>query len=185
MAAPVRQCVICRTRGEKRTLLRIVRTLSGDAAFDPKQTLQGRGAYVCRKTECIRAARESDSPGRALGTRIPESAYLEMAESASLRSDGDPGRLLGFALRSGKTVSGVAAVMAALKKDRIRLVVMDGQTARNTSAQVGRAAEKNGVPLVVLRGPRSLEVISGKVNCKCIGITDPAFAESITKANHG
>jgi predicted RNA-binding protein YlxR (DUF448 family) len=41
---------------EKRDLIRIVRTPEGDAVLDPTGKKSGRGAYVCRRAECLQRA---------------------------------------------------------------------------------------------------------------------------------
>jgi len=53
---PRRTCVICRTVGGKRGLVRVVRTPDGHVILDPTGRLAGRGAYICRETECLNAA---------------------------------------------------------------------------------------------------------------------------------
>jgi len=53
---PMRMCVGCREMKEKRDLIRIVRTPEGDAVLDPTGKKSGRGAYVCRRAECLQRA---------------------------------------------------------------------------------------------------------------------------------
>ena len=53
---PMRMCVGCREMKEKRDLIRIVRTPEGDAVLDPTGKQSGRGAYVCRRAECLQRA---------------------------------------------------------------------------------------------------------------------------------
>ena len=53
---PMRMCVGCREMQEKRDLIRIVRTPEGDAVLDPTGKKSGRGAYVCRRAECLQRA---------------------------------------------------------------------------------------------------------------------------------
>ena len=53
---PRRMCVGCREMKEKRDLIRIVRTPEGDAVLDPTGKKSGRGAYVCRRAECLQRA---------------------------------------------------------------------------------------------------------------------------------
>jgi uncharacterized protein len=52
---PQRTCVICRTIGSKRGLLRVVRTPEGGVLIDPSGRKPGRGAYVCREVSCLKA----------------------------------------------------------------------------------------------------------------------------------
>ena len=51
---PMRMCVGCREMKEKRELIRVVRTPEGIAVLDPTGKKSGRGAYVCRRAECLR-----------------------------------------------------------------------------------------------------------------------------------
>ena len=53
---PMRMCVGCREMKEQRDLIRIVRTPEGDAVLDPTGKKSGRGAYVCRRAECLQRA---------------------------------------------------------------------------------------------------------------------------------
>ena len=51
---PMRMCVGCREMKEKREMIRIVKTPEGNAEVDPTGKKSGRGAYICRQTECLR-----------------------------------------------------------------------------------------------------------------------------------
>ncbi|MBO8126386.1 MAG: YlxR family protein [Firmicutes bacterium] len=50
---PVRTCVACRSTGDKRGLVRFVRTPLGQVELDPTGKKSGRGAYVCPREECF------------------------------------------------------------------------------------------------------------------------------------
>lgn len=56
----IRSCVSCRNEAEKATLLRVVRRgveesgVERGLTFDIGQRLPGRGAYLCRRRECLR-----------------------------------------------------------------------------------------------------------------------------------
>ena len=53
---PMRMCVGCREMKEKRELIRVVRTPEGETLLDPTGKRSGRGAYVCRRAECLKRA---------------------------------------------------------------------------------------------------------------------------------
>ena len=53
---PMRMCVGCREMKEKRELIRIVRTPDGEVIMDATGKKSGRGAYVCRKADCLKRA---------------------------------------------------------------------------------------------------------------------------------
>ena len=58
---PIRTCLGCRRARPQAELLRIVRTPDGRVEPDPARRGRGRGAYLCRRvdclTECVRRGR--------------------------------------------------------------------------------------------------------------------------------
>jgi predicted RNA-binding protein YlxR (DUF448 family) len=49
---PHRTCVACRQVGQKRGLVRLVRTPSGEVVIDISGKKAGRGAYLCMTRQC-------------------------------------------------------------------------------------------------------------------------------------
>jgi predicted RNA-binding protein YlxR (DUF448 family) len=49
---PQRTCVACRLVGDKRGLVRLVRTSDASVVVDTSGKLAGRGAYLCHRREC-------------------------------------------------------------------------------------------------------------------------------------
>ena len=78
MADPMRMCAGCRERAPKRELIRVVRTPDGGLLLDARDKAPGRGAYICRKTECLQKARKSRALERMLNITIPPEAYDEL-----------------------------------------------------------------------------------------------------------
>ena len=76
---PQRTCIACRTTGDKRTLLRIVRAKHG-VELDPTGRKPGRGAYLCRRPECWREALKKNRMDAALKTRLSQDDKLRLAE---------------------------------------------------------------------------------------------------------
>lgn len=76
-----RTCVGCRKEEGKRGLLRIVRSPEGNVHVDRGGKAPGRGAYLCRDLECLKAARRRDALSRALRVKVPEQIYDEMEEA--------------------------------------------------------------------------------------------------------
>ena len=87
MADPVRMCVGCRTHTPKKELIRIVRTPDGSVVADALGKTPGRGAYICRKTECLAKARKSRALERVLEAEITPEAYDILAAAV----EGDHG----------------------------------------------------------------------------------------------
>ena len=72
---PQRQCMGCRERKDKRELIRVVRGTDGTVSLDFSGKLNGRGAYICPKTDCLQKARKSTALERSLEVPIPEAVY--------------------------------------------------------------------------------------------------------------
>jgi len=52
VAVPLRTCLVCRQRAQKKTLCRLVRQ-EGTLIYDSKFRAPGRGYYICHKAECL------------------------------------------------------------------------------------------------------------------------------------
>ncbi|NLJ48060.1 MAG: YlxR family protein [Candidatus Atribacteria bacterium] len=50
---PLRLCLSCRLRKEKKSLIRIVASPTGEIDIDMTGKKPGRGAYICPKAECV------------------------------------------------------------------------------------------------------------------------------------
>ena len=76
-----RKCVACNQMFYKDQLFRLVKT-DGQVSVDLTYKAQGRGAYVCRKTECLDLAVKKKAFNRALKGPVPEeiisSLYTEL-----------------------------------------------------------------------------------------------------------
>jgi uncharacterized protein len=83
---PIRTCVACRTSGDKRGLLRVVRGSDGLISIDPTGKKPGRGAYICRSSKCVAAAVKKKMFERALRTAIP-AEMIEQIEFAVQESE--------------------------------------------------------------------------------------------------
>lgn len=83
---PMRQCTGCGERKEKRSLIRIIKTPEGEIIVDLTGKKNGRGAYICNSTECLRLARRRKSLERSLKTVISQEIYdkleKEMTDNA-------------------------------------------------------------------------------------------------------
>ena len=65
---PVRMCVGCRGRIKKEDLLRFTPGPEGNAFFNEKKTLGGRGFYLCPTLKCLRKAQKKSRLGLILGS---------------------------------------------------------------------------------------------------------------------
>ena len=72
---PMRKCIGCMESFPKKELCRIVKTKEDEIFFDSKGKLNGRGTYICKKTECFDKAIKSKRLSKSLEAEIPEKVY--------------------------------------------------------------------------------------------------------------
>lgn len=89
---PMRMCVGCRTMREKRSLVRVVRCEDGTAKVDLTGRMNGRGAYVCPSSECLKKAVKSRALERALEISIEPEVMERLAEEVERRGPSDERR---------------------------------------------------------------------------------------------
>ena len=85
---PQRQCMGCRERMDKKALIRVVRTPEGNVQLDFSGKLNGRGAYICPKAECLQKAQKSKALERSLETEISPEVYAHLAREIEVRAHG-------------------------------------------------------------------------------------------------
>lgn len=74
MHIPKRMCIACRQMKQKSELIRIVKS-GGNAVLDVSQKLSGRGAYICKSTECIDAAKKRRVLSKHFKTAVNDEIY--------------------------------------------------------------------------------------------------------------
>ena len=77
---PVRRCVGCNTQKPKKELVRIVRSAEGAITVDLTGKMPGRGAYLCRSTQCLAKARKAKRLERTFEVPIPDGIYDRLTE---------------------------------------------------------------------------------------------------------
>ena len=75
---PLRQCVGCGEMKEKKNMIRIVRTTEETYVLDRTGKMNGRGAYICRSTDCLSKARKARRLEKSFSCKIEESVYEVM-----------------------------------------------------------------------------------------------------------
>lgn len=77
---PLRMCKGCGQMLDKRTLVRVVRSPEGDISLDLTGKKSGRGAYVCKNPDCLKAARKKKAFEREFSMQISDEIYAQMEE---------------------------------------------------------------------------------------------------------
>lgn len=72
---PQRTCIGCRTKKDKKDLIRIVKNKEGDIFIDKTGKENGRGAYICDNITCLEQAIKTKSLQRTFEMNITEEVY--------------------------------------------------------------------------------------------------------------
>lgn len=80
---PIRRCTGCGEHFPKGELVRVLRTPEGEIVLDLVGKKSGRGAYICKKAECLKRARKSRRIEQALECSVPDEIYDRMEEEIS------------------------------------------------------------------------------------------------------
>ena len=83
---PQRQCMGCRERKAKRELIRVVRCTDGTVNLDFGGKMNGRGAYVCPSSDCLKKALRSKALDRSLEVTIPEDVIARLEKEMEGRN---------------------------------------------------------------------------------------------------
>lgn len=75
---PLRKCTGCLEMKNKKELIRVVKNSSGEISLDLTGKKAGRGAYICKNTDCFKKARKSRGLERAFSCKIPDDVYDNM-----------------------------------------------------------------------------------------------------------
>ncbi|MBQ6797530.1 MAG: YlxR family protein [Clostridia bacterium] len=80
---PMRMCTGCGEMKPKRELVRIVKSPEGEISVDLVGKKPGRGAYICRSTECLQAARKARRLEKTFSSKIEDEVWAAMKEELS------------------------------------------------------------------------------------------------------
>ena len=75
---PMRKCVGCGEMKNKKELIRVLKTRRERFCWMPAAEKNGRGAYLCPSSDCLRKAERSRGLERSLGVRIPPEIYEKL-----------------------------------------------------------------------------------------------------------
>ena len=75
---PLRQCICCGQMKGKKEMMRILRTTEGEIVLDMTGKKNGRGAYLCRSSDCLKKARKSKGLERSFKMSIPNEVYDQL-----------------------------------------------------------------------------------------------------------
>lgn len=75
---PQRTCMGCNEKKDKKELIRIVKNKENDISIDLTGKMEGRGAYICNKIECLEKIIKSKRLEKILECKINEDVYNKL-----------------------------------------------------------------------------------------------------------
>ena len=75
---PQRKCIVCQDRDSKKELMRIVKNKEGEIFLDPSGSANGRGAYICKDSECLKKAIKTKALNRAFKVEVSDEVYEKL-----------------------------------------------------------------------------------------------------------
>lgn len=72
---PQRKCIVCQERESKKGLMRIVKNKEGQIFIDPTKKANGRGAYICKDSECLKKAIKTKALNKAFKIEVSSEVY--------------------------------------------------------------------------------------------------------------
>ncbi|MDF2676089.1 MAG: hypothetical protein K0Q97_380 [Bacillota bacterium] len=80
---PMRKCIGCMESFPKKELVRIVKNKENEIKLDLVGKLNGRGTYICKKTECFEKAIKSKRLAKSVEMEIPDEVYEQIKSEIS------------------------------------------------------------------------------------------------------
>ena len=74
----LRTCAGCGEKKDKRLMLRVCRLADGTVLFDDSDVREGRGAHICKNSECVEKARKTGRVSRILKAAVPDEIFSEI-----------------------------------------------------------------------------------------------------------
>ncbi len=78
---PLRRCTGCGEMKDKRDMMRVVKTKENKFFLDETGKANGRGAYICKSSDCLALASDNKGLERSFKAKIPSETYDSLKEA--------------------------------------------------------------------------------------------------------
>ena len=178
---PVRTCLGTRQRFAKGDLVRLVRAPDGRVLVDRWQTVPGRGAYVSYDRQAIEQVVRRKAFGRAFKASVVPIDGDALARDIVEAIEARIFDTLALARRRGCAVSGTDALLRALPRGEVRILIVAVDTAADTVRKLRARANEGGVSIVRYGLRTELGRSQGRDDRIAVGVLDAAVAERLTQ----
>lgn len=84
---PMRMCLGCNEMKPKKEMIRVVKSADGNISLDFTGKKSGRGAYICKNTECFQSARKARRFEKSFSCKIDSKVYEEMENELTAKNN--------------------------------------------------------------------------------------------------
>ena len=84
---PMRMCLGCNEMKPKKEMIRVVKSPEGEISLDFTGKKSGRGAYICKNTDCFQSARKSRRFEKSFACKIEKEVYEGMENELTAESN--------------------------------------------------------------------------------------------------
>lgn len=77
----LRQCVGCMAMRDKREMMRVLKSAEGQILLDVTGRKNGRGAYLCKSSACLKLAGKNRGLERSFKMRMPDEVYEALSRA--------------------------------------------------------------------------------------------------------
>ncbi len=84
----MRMCLGCQEMKPKKELIRVVKNKENEISVDFTGKKAGRGAYICKNSECFQKARKAKRFEKAFENSISEEIYCDLENELEEGNDG-------------------------------------------------------------------------------------------------
>lgn len=84
---PLRKCLGCMSSFPKKDLVRVLKTPEGEVVIDLGGKKSGRGAYICKNSQCLKKALKAKRLQASLETEIPNTIIGELEKELNIANE--------------------------------------------------------------------------------------------------
>jgi len=179
---PQRTCIGCRETFPQASLLRLVRSPSGEVLADPAHKLPGRGVYLCYSCDCIEKATAREQLQRGFRKPVtPISAQQLVKQVVDLLGEQLQG-LIGMMRKAGQLLAGASQVHERLGREPFALLVLAEDISQGRADKLLAKSQACQVESVYFATKQQLGHWVGKVESSALGVSPGGLAERFKQA---
>ena len=84
---PLRKCLGCMSSFPKKDLVRVLKTPEGEVVIDLGGKKSGRGAYICKNSQCLKKALKAKRLQASLETEILNTIIGELEKELNIANE--------------------------------------------------------------------------------------------------